>query len=379
MIAFVDGAESDRIHVVELDPDGSPVGEKISIDCPEGISGVGRLAGWTPDNVLAAVGAPPTEFALFAQPMEGGKARFLAHGGYPTQPRWSPDGQRIFHVNQTDSTSGDWGRLAIAYLSSEGGDVTRVPLQSETKISLFAYGAGSRVSPDGQTIVFAGHEQGEEGNTMHIWTLPVEGGKPRQLTDEPLMDWYPAWSPDGRSIAFVRVTPSENWADIGKANIFILPANGGEARQVTSETDRVFDAGPVIWSPDGNSLAYFSRDKDDTDSGTIKIIPAGGGEPRPVTKVQWIFANKELAWSPDGRRIAFNASPPGPSPNNDPNLIKIVSLDDGSIEEIVPDLENVEAIYHLDWSPDGKTLVFGGYMGGGPELWLISDFLPEGR
>ena len=90
-----------------------------------------------------------------------------------------------------------------------------------------------------------------------------------------------------------------------------MPANGGEAKQLTSEADRVFTAGPVAWSPDGTSLAFFSRDNDDSDLGTIKTIPADGGEPRVVAEVRHIFANKELAWSPDGSRIAFNAFRPG--------------------------------------------------------------------
>ena len=80
----------------------------------------------------------------------------------------------------------------------------------------------------------------------------------------------------------------------------------------------------------------------------------------------------ELAWSPDSRRIAFNADQRG-------KIIKIVSLDNGGIEEIKPDLKNVKEIYHLDWSPDGKTLVFGGYTGGDPEVWLMQNFLTQGR
>jgi WD40 repeat protein len=167
----------------------------------------------------------------------------------------------------------------------------------------------------------------------------------------------------------VRATAPENWSVVGKADIYIVSAEGGEARQITSESDRVFDTSPVLWSPDGKLLAFFSRDKDDAADGTLKVIPANGGEPRVVTQVQGIYANKEMAWSPDSRRIAYNSF-------RRDNKIKIVSLDDGSIVEIVPDLKDVKEIYHLDWSPDGKTLVFGGYTGGGPEFWTVGNFLP---
>jgi Tol biopolymer transport system component len=150
-----------------------------------------------------------------------------------------------------------------------------------------------------------------------------------------------------------------------KPNIFVIPAEGGKPRPLTSEGDRVFGFGPVIWSPDGALLAFFSQDKDSAD-GTIKVIPPTGGTSRVVTKVKAIYANKEMAWSPDSRRIAYNS--PG-------DKISVVSLEDGKIEEINPSLEGV-SIYHLDWSPDGKRLVFAGASGGGSEFWMIGNFLP---
>ncbi len=370
MLAFVDYAAGNQIHVVRVKRDGKPAGEEIRIDCPEGVSEVPRLAGWTPGNEIWAVVKAPTEFALYTQAVEGGKATFVAQGGYPIQPRWSPDGKRIFHVNNRGNASGDWQDLGIAHVPAEGGDVTRIPLHSEVKIRLQAYGTGNRVSPDGRTIVFAGHQSQTPVNSMHIWTLAATGGTPRQLTDAPapFRDWYPCWSPDGRTIAFVRMKAPETWTDTGEGDIYLIPADGGEPRRVTSESDRVFSTGPVLWSPDAKWLAFFSRDVDGVD-GTIKIIPAEGGPPRIVAKVTKVFANKEMAWSPDGRRIAYNE--PG-------KKIRIVALDDGKTVEIEPDLKDVKQIYNVDWSPDGKTLVFAGFAGADPEIWTISNFLLAG-
>jgi Tol biopolymer transport system component len=369
MLAFVDYAVANRIHVVRVTREGKPTNQEITIDCPEGINEVPRLAGWTPGNEIWAVVRAPAELALYTQGVDGGKATFVTHGGYPVQPRWSPDGKRIFHVNKLGNASGDWQNLGIAYVPAEGGDVTRIPLHSEVKIRLWAYGTGSRVSPDGRTIVFAGEKsQAPTDLTMHIWTLAVDGGTPRQLTDAPapFRDWYPCWSPDGRNIAFVRMKAPETWTGFGEGNIYVIPADGGEPRRITSESDGVFSTGPVLWSPDAKSLAFFSRDVDSVD-GTIKVIPAEGGPPRIVAKVQKIFANREMTWSPDAGRIAYNA--PG-------NRIAIVTLDDGKTVEIVPDLKDVKEIYNLDWSPDGKTLVFAGFTGADPEFWTISNFLP---
>jgi beta-lactamase regulating signal transducer with metallopeptidase domain/Tol biopolymer transport system component len=369
MLAFADYNANKQIYIVQLTQNRNSEGKTITIGFPKGIRGVRRLAGWTPDNEIGVLFATQTEFALYTQPVQGGKATFITHGGYPVQPRWSPDGKQIYHTNETDAKSDDWRRAAIAYVPAEGGDVTTIPLDLEGKIRLWAYGTGNRISPNGKTIVFAGQKPQEGPKMMHIWTLPIEGGTPRQLTDAqlPFMDWYPCWSPDGRNIAFVRAKIPENWAVTGKANIYVISTEGGEPKKITSESDRVFDAGPVIWSPDGKLLAYFSRDKDDAGVGTLKVIPPEGGEPRVVARVEKIFANKEMAWSPDSKRIAYNAPD---------NKIKIVSLDDGRIEEIQPDLKDVN-IYHLDWSPDGENLVFGGYTGGGPEFWMMENFLPK--
>jgi Tol biopolymer transport system component len=368
MIAFIDYGADSQVYIVSVGGDGRPAGEKFRIDLPEGTKGAVCLTGWTPNNVIGALLGAQMEFALYTQPLQGGKATFVTHGAYPVQPRWSPDGKRVYHTNKTNAMSGDWTRYAIAYVPVAGGDVKTVPIKSKQKIRLWAYGAGNHVSADGKTIVFAGQKPQEGPNMMHIWTIPIDGGEPRQLTDAPaaFRDWYPCWSPDGKNIAFVRMEPRENWAVIAKANIYVISAEGGEPRQVTSELDRVFAASPVLWSPNGKLLSYFSRDKDDAGVGTIKIISPDGGEPRVVAKVEGIYANKEMAWSPDSKRIAYNALN---------NKIKIVTLDTGSIEEIKPDLKDI-GIYHLDWSPDGENLVFGGSTGGGPEFWMMENFLP---
>jgi len=364
-IAFLDEVGNREIYIVPIDEDGKPAGQKVTIGCPKG-KVVTRLAGWTPDNEIGALFRTQIEYALYTQPVQGGQATFVTHGGggYPLQPRWSPDGKQIYHTNRVGEARGGWQGLVIAHVPAEGGDVTTVPIQSEDKIVIGGYGSGIHVSPDGNTIVFAGRKS--QDDIWHIWTLPIEGGKPKQLTDDPspFTDCYPCWSPDGKAIAFLRGPTSENLV----SNIYIIPANGGEHKQLTSESDSVFNGTNIAWSPDGKLLAYFSRDKNDAVDGTLKVIPAQGGEPQVVAKVLQIFANKEMAWSPDGKRIAYNA--PG-------NKIKIVSLDDGSIVEIEPDLKDVRRIYHLDWSPNGESLIFGSYTGGELGFWVMENFLPE--
>jgi Tol biopolymer transport system component len=368
MIAYVDKKDKTaKIHIIPVKEDGGAAGEKITINAPEGIQGVGLLAGWTPDNKIGAVFEKPLEFGLYTVQAEGGKATMVSHGGYPVVPRFSPDGERLFHFNKANEGSGSWQRLAISVVSAEGGDVTNLPLVSDEKIYIPGWGGGNRVSPDGKKIVFAGKTPKDPGLQFHIWTIPVNGGKPKQLTESPVecSDMFPCWSPDGSAVAFVRGRASKNYAEgFVETNIYVVDKDGGEPKPLTAESDRV-NFSPIAWSPDGKMLAYYSIES------SINIIPAGGGKPRVVCQVEANNVNTELAWSPNSKQIAFNhwmgsVDEPG---------IKIVSLEDGNIVDIETDLVDTN-VYHLDWSPDGKKLVFGGYKGGGREFWLMEDFLP---
>lgn len=370
MIAFVDKQDKlAQLYIIPVGEDGQPAGEKITIGVPEGVQAVDYLAGWTTKNKIGAVFEKPLEFGLYTVPAEGGKAAVVSQGGYPVVPRFSPDGERIFHFNNADKGSGDWQRLGIAVVSTQGGKVSSLPIESNEKIYIPGWGGGNRVSPDGKLIVFSGKTPRDQGLHFHIWTLPVSGGKPSRLTESPAecTDMFPCWSPDGKSVAFVRGKVSKNYfTGFSETNIYIVDRTGGEPRRLTSESENVAPC-PIAWSPDGKLLAFYSP-FEKSRAGTLNVMPADGGKPRIVGEVQDITVNKELAWSPDSQRIAFNGS------RDDDRVIKVISLNDGSIVDIATDLSNT-TIYHLDWSPDGKKLVFGGFEGGGREFWLMEDFL----
>lgn len=369
MIAFVDKEDKvAQIHIVPIGEDGEPAGEKISIDAPEGIEGV-DLAGWTPDSKIGAVFWKKIEFGLYTVPAEGRRATMVSHGGYPVQPRFSPDGKRIFHFNNADEGSGDWHKLGISVVPTEGGKVTTLPIESDEKMILLGWGGGNRVSSDGKRIVFSGKMPKDPGLHFHIWTLPVEGGKPKKITEAPAecTDMFPCWSPDGKSVAFVRNKVSKNYFEgSSETNICLVNSAGGEPKPLTSETEHVAPC-PIAWSPDGKMIAFFSPKDETFQEGTLNVISVEGGKSRVIGKAQGIQVNKELAWSPDSRRIAFNGPPYYKG-------IQVMSLEDGNILDIKTDLADT-SVYHLDWSPDGKKLVFGGYKGGGREFWLMANFL----
>ena len=372
MIAFLD-RDSEQICIISVGKNGAATGEVIKIDIPEGTGGINFLAGWTPDNKIGAVFRSHTEFGLYTLPATGGKAALVSHGGYPTQPRWSPDGKRIFHSNELDDVSGDWERLSLAVVPADGGKVKTVPIQFDEKMIKPAWGGGNEVSPDGKTIVFSGQSKIDTSWHWQIWTLPVEGGKPKQLTQSPAMvlNGFPHWSPDGKSIAYVHARDDKVYSTgFGEVNIYTIPVNGGKPKVLTLDSDSVKFC-PISWSPDGKRIAYFSVDKEEYIAGTLKYLSLNDGISHVVGKIQLAHNNIEMAWSPDSKRIAFNYGAEKYAKD-----IRVISIDDGNIIDIKTGLVDIN-IFHLDWSSDGDRFVFSGYQGDTPEFWLMENFLPK--
>ncbi len=372
MIAFLD-LDSQQICIIPVGGNGADSGEVIKIDVPEGTGGIMSLAGWTPDNKIGAVIRSHTEFGLYTLPATGGKAALVSYGGYPGQPRWSPDGKRIFHSNEVDDGSGDWERQSLAVVPAEGGEISTIPIQFDEKMVKPAWGGGNEVSPDGKTILFSGQTKKDTSWHWQIWTMPVDGGKPKQLTKTPesVLNGFPRWSPDGKSIAYVHARDDKVYSTgFGEVNIYTIPVNGGKPKVLTLDSDSVKFC-PISWSPDGKRIAYFSVDKEEYIAGTLKYLSVNDGISHVVGKIQLAHNNIEMAWSPDSKRIAFNYGAERYAKD-----IRVISIEDGSIVDIKTGLVDIN-IYHLDWSSDGDRFVFSGYQGDSPEFWLMEDFLPE--
>ncbi len=131
-----------------------------------------------------------------------------------------------------------------------------------------------------------------EGN-QDIYIQFQEGVPPQRLTDSPDPERYPAWSPDGERIAYVRQVD-------GRAAIFVMRADGTGQTRLTAD-DGGKSSMPT-WSPDGRQIAYTHTTPDDPDHPRIYVMHADGSDPRPLTPAGTLAA--QPAWSPDGRRIA---------------------------------------------------------------------------
>lgn len=130
-----------------------------------------------------------------------------------------------------------------------------------------------------------------------LWTVADTGGTAHRLTTHAGSEYFPRFSPDGKSIAFTGEYG-------GNRDVYVIPAAGGEPRRLTwhPDLDEVID-----WTPDGKKIIYRSRAANDTTSGFewhLFAVPLDGGEPE-LLPVGWAG---RVAIDPVTKRWAFNRS-----------------------------------------------------------------------
>jgi Tol biopolymer transport system component len=153
-------------------------------------------------------------------------------------------------------------------------------------------------SPDGKQIAFVW--DGEQENNHDIYVKLLDVGHPLRLTTDPSRNRAPIWSPDGRFIAFLRHLP----CGTDEAMAILVPSLGGP----------VADGG-VDWSPDGKSLAVIERGPPGQSEG-IFLLSVETGERRRITKPPGVFTDisreeDSPRFFPDGKRIAFASTRSG--------------------------------------------------------------------
>lgn len=174
---------------------------------------------WSPEGRRIAFSNGETLHTIAA---DGGDLRSIGPG---TNPDWSPTGDLIVFVRNWDSNR------AV-------GDVT-VARSDGSGVRTIARGEWPAFSPDGESVAYS-NDASIQGT---IWVVPVEGGEPRVVTRD---GYAPVWSPDGRYLAFARVTGCGHAVCSGR--IFVMPASGGTARPVGPVIgDR---SGPLDWIED---------------------------------------------------------------------------------------------------------------------------------
>jgi TolB protein len=190
-----------------------------------------------------------------------------------------------------------------------------LPMVLAAAVFLVACGGGHRSSLSGR-IAFDNFED--------VWAIDADGTGLTRLTHRPGPDFDPSWSPDGRRIAY----RSERR---GEPEIWVMNADGTGQRRLAAGLS-------PAWSPDGSLIAFSGR------AGLSVMRPDGTGL-RVLPDTQ---GGEYPSWSPDSSRIAFNSNLTG-------DHVMYIAQADGSK---VVDLSRVGEGWQVDWSPDGRSILF---------------------
>jgi Tol biopolymer transport system component/DNA-binding winged helix-turn-helix (wHTH) protein len=218
------------------------------------------------------------------------------------------------------------------------------------------------LSPDGQHLAFAWN--GGAGNHFSLYVKLVGTEESLRLTKQASIDFNPVWSPDGRYIAFCRIAK-------GGTGIYIIPAMGGVERRVREtrwqevEFYQVFwFFGRLAWSPDGKLLAYSDRRDSSEPATSIFLLSLDSQEVRRLTSPQGSVGDHNPVFSPDSRTLAFNRSSQGVT------SIYTAPVSGGEEQRLIT---GVQYGWGLAWTPDGRDIVFAkaGWLADAGWLWKI--------
>ena len=207
------------------------------------------------------------------------------------------------------------------------------------------------------------------GQRSHLYLCELASKKVDALTPGAFDEESPAWSPDGKRIAFIR---RHGDGDVDKApnrDLFVVEARAG-AQPARLTTTTAEETGRVAWSPDGSSIAYLLGDEPKYsayDQHRLAVIPAAGGTPKTLTDTLDRPVTTPV-WSADGRSITFVAI------DDRSQRIARVAAAGGPIEEIV---SGPRVITSISSAADGGLAALVSSATEVPEVYAIENGKPR--
>ncbi len=250
------------------------------------------------------------------------------------------------------------------------GAVPSSPLSPEQ--TLRRYGISDlQLSPDERYVAFVVTDpiKGSD-QKRNIWLLNTETKDLVHFTSSEKSDSQPRWAPDGKTLAFVSTRGD-------RAQIYLVPVNGGEALALTESKTGVQS---FEWSPDGKQIAFTARlpnsesedrkikekddaraiDRDDKNS-PIHLIDLQSRKVRQLADAKWRISS--YTWALQGDRLIVAAND-APVPDWMTNRIYSVNVSDGKLQEVAAPRGPFAGI---KISPDGRSIAYTGSRGDGPD------------
>jgi len=346
------------------------------------VSPNGRMVAWA--ELRFDRDANETQMSIYTAPIDGRtRARRFSWGKRDHTPRWSPDGRYLAFL----SDRGEKNQIYLAPL--DGGDPHQLTKEKHG-VNEYAW------SPDGTRIAYTArtgpHKDGKEKSAvekaaprvvkhlryrldgigyfderrMHVFVVDIHGGEPKQITDGDWYDQQPAWSPDGRTIAFTSDRERNRHERQFRADVWTVPASGGRARRISrARGSAAFPA----FSRDGRWIAYIGDENDGETArhAHLLVVPAtGGAAPRSLSASldRGASALSPPLWSRDGRSVFFVGLDSGRM------SIVAASARDGSARRV---LDGQRQIQSFALTPDGTRVAFAACWASNPhEIYSAS-------
>jgi Tol biopolymer transport system component/DNA-binding winged helix-turn-helix (wHTH) protein len=219
-------------------------------------------------------------------------------------------------------------------------------------IGLRGFQATPALSPDGNLVAF---RQSDGGHNAGIYVAVVGGDKSIQLSSNP-GDCCPAWSPDGRQIAFSRYSDKV-------LSILTVPALGGSEHRVYQGPDSM--GGGLSWSPDGSLLAFPESRSEDPTRSWISLLSLADASTRQISSPPVGSLDRNPMFSPDGRELAFIRSTVAGVTND----VFVMPANGGRAKRLT--FDNRPIMGSPAWTADSREIVFSSDRGAATGLWRV--------
>ncbi len=304
-----------------------------------------------------------------------------------SSPRISPDGTSIAIVVSRADVAKNKNLPELDLVNVATGAI-RALTHGRTGVS------HPRWSPSGDRLAFLAVDGAGKDARPQIFVLPMSGGEAMKVTNAPTGVQHFAWRPDGKAFAYAAEDERPNKAEIEKGNdlfevgadslyvsetpmpvhVWLVPAEGGAAKRLTSgawSLPAVLPPAPPLsrlaWSPDGKLLAFVRAETPhtgDNDRATIQILDVASGAMRPLTGKSRFEGYP--SFSPDGTKVSYWC-PRDRDPAN-VNDVHVAPAAGGEGTNLTRPIDR--CFYASVWAPDGKALLVGGNDGTRVSLWL---------
>ena len=317
------------------------------------------LLGSEPDPTRAAPLGYVLSKALAKDPLQ----RYKSMGEFAAALRSFDPANRPFRWRRIAKPVIAVSLAAVAGIGIDGLMSRTALPQPSLKVVPLATFAGSKsypsLSPDATRVAFSWLNPGAK--TQHIYVKPVDEGDPVQLTSGAHSDVSPAWSPDGKQIAFTRQVQGED--GMVPQDVYLIGSTGGAERKI-GVTWR-----GVSWSPDGKMLA-LTRVPTEPKSGGVYLLSLASGQFRHLTAGT---GDSFPIFSPDGKWVAFKRMFSGK-----PAQLFVIRAEGGAVKQLT--FDPLQPIRAATWTADSREIVFASLRSGvDGSLWRvgISDATPR--